>query len=415
MGMDWTLKRDDENERQYIWRICRAKDTGLIDCSWEETALIINRGLGKDEDSYLCESAYRKAYQMARDYYDDVFSKQNDDQRLQAQKKEMTMLATQLQDQRREYNKILTGEARAQHLRNVIREAAKDLPALGIVPKGLLEHNVSDCEAVLFLSDWHYGMKTKNVWNVYNTEIAMNRMLELACKVREALLRHQVSKLHVVILGDMVAGAIHTGTRVAAEELVCEQLMHVSELLAEVINDISQCVPEVQIYTTYGNHSRTIQNLKDSVHADNMERIIPWWLEERFSESDTVNVVSDSECSYDELLLIPVCGWNIAATHGDLDSPKKAGATFGAVFSRKFGKQIDYVVLGHWHHSESVDTLGVDTVVVPSLCGVDSYAHTKRLYSEPGQSLMMFSSQHGRECIYTIRFTETSYSEPTDI
>ena len=395
----------EENERQYIWRVCGAKDAGLIDKSWTEVAEIINRGLGKPEDEYLCESAYRKAYQIARDYNEDVFSKRepNYSKQIQEQRDLLYQQKRQLMDQRREYNKEMAVAARAEHLHEVIQLCASNLPALTI-PEYRSEL-CGDREAVLFLTDWHYGMTTDNVWNTFNSEVAVARIAETVQATKEAMCRHEVCRLHVVLLGDMVAGAIHVGSRVEAEETVCEQLMHVSELIAQTVSELASFVPDVIVYSTYGNHSRTVQNCKESTHRDNMERIIPWWLTERLQNTSVV-VVPEEEASYGELIHVPVCGYNIIATHGDLDKPNSAGVTLSALFQRKLGISVDYVVLGHLHRSQSIGSLGIDTYVVPSLCGSDAYAHSKRLYSLPGQTLMIFSPSKGRECIYTIRFTD---------
>ena len=68
------IKRiDNENEHQYIWRLCEAKENGLLDLDWKGLAEIFNKELCDDETEYKDESAYRKSYQYAKMYYDDVF------------------------------------------------------------------------------------------------------------------------------------------------------------------------------------------------------------------------------------------------------------------------------------------------------------------------------------------------------
>ena len=43
-----------------------------------------------------------------------------------------------------------------------------------------------------------------------------------------------MKKLHVFILGDMIEGCLRASSRVASEELAADQVIHVSELLAEL-------------------------------------------------------------------------------------------------------------------------------------------------------------------------------------
>ena len=139
-------------------------------------------------------------------------------------------------DQRREYHALLTKQARQEHLAEVIRDCAAHMNQMA--PLTFQEAGSvlpSDREAVLVLSDWHYGMVADNIWNKYNVEICKERVEHVVRRACVALDQYGVGVLHVVILGDMAAGAIHTSCRVASEENTCEQLMHVSELLAQAI------------------------------------------------------------------------------------------------------------------------------------------------------------------------------------
>lgn len=198
----------------------------------------------------------------------------------------------------------------------------------------------------------------------------------------------------------MVAGAIHVGTRVAAEETTIDQLMQVSELLAQMINELSMSVPEVVVHSTYGNHARVVANKKDSIHADNMERIIPWWLRERFADNPRICV---EESLYYEFIKVRLFDENLVAVHGDLDSVKDLGSMVNALFGRAYGEQINYAIMADKHHKESFERLGVDSHIVGSLCGTDEHANSKRLYSKPSQSLMVFTPD-GFECEYVIDF-----------
>lgn len=151
---------------------------------------------------------------------------------------------------------------------------------------------------------------------------------------------------------------------------------------------------------TYGNHLRTVQNKNDSIHADNMERLIPWWLEQRLGRRDDVVF---PEAEYYEFLYFNVCGYKICATHGDLDNVKSAGRTLNTLFVKKYGSEIDYVILADKHHKEEFEELGIESMVVRSLCGTDEYANGKRLYSTPGQLMMVFKPGMGADACYQIK------------
>ena len=70
--MDFSI-HENETEREYIWRVGKYVSEGKI--TWKELANIINEKWRDSEEEYRDESAYRKPFQSAKSYYEDVFSK----------------------------------------------------------------------------------------------------------------------------------------------------------------------------------------------------------------------------------------------------------------------------------------------------------------------------------------------------
>ena len=397
--MDSNLKRlDGETQDQYFYRVCNMKDS--LGFTWPQMAEIFNAEFGCNKG----DTAYRKRWAA----FNRIFNANADKlvgesaylNEIKEQMDELYKAKRQLSDQRREYNKILTSDARADHLAEKLIEAAQIAPLKSYHDLCAYKNDFSVEEAVLVCSDWHYGQVTDNIWNRYDTEICLQRVSKLFNKVCNALNNHDVKKLHIVLLGDLINGAIHTGSRVAAEENTCEQLMHVSEILANFINALSPRVYEINVYSTYGNHARTIQNKNDSIHSDNMERIIPFWLKQRLQNNHKVHII-DSE--FYEFIYFDVCGHNIVCTHGDLDRFKDIGVTVNSLFSKKYGKTIDYTFSGDKHHLEAFEQFGIESALVGSLCGTDEYANNKRLYSNPMQTLCIFTPEDGKLCTYNIK------------
>lgn len=305
-----------------------------------------------------------------------------------------------LYDQRREYNKLLTSDARAEHLNEELIKAAyrlNDKHPLQFKEKWF-EVN-SHKEAVMFWSDWHYGMLTNNIWNTYNTTICKDRVKTFVEISKEFIRLNNISKLNIVMLGDAAHGSIHTGCRIQSEEDACDQLMNVSEIMAQAINDLSNEVNNIDVYSCYGNHLRTIQDKKDSIHSDNMEKLIPWWLRQRLQGNTKIRII---ESEYKEFTKLNVLGYNICCVHGDLDNFKNLGRDVNTIFSRKFGETIDYTVSGDKHHLEEFEQYDIESILIRSLCGTDDFANNKRLYSKPGQTLMIFNDTYGREATYHI-------------
>jgi hypothetical protein len=305
-------------------------------------------------------------------------------------------------DQRRELNKIERDIARQEYIDSKLIEAAESLnetigPLFGEAMYA--DNEIENSEAVLVFSDWHYGMVVDNVFNKYDTDICKNRVQAVVNNAINRIKVHKCNALHLILLGDAFHGAIHTSVRVASEELVVDQIMQVSEIIAQAINALSMFVPGVYVYTTYGNHGRVVSNKKDSIHKDNLERIVGWWLKQRLKDNERVTMMPDSGT---EFVFVNACGHDICAVHGDLDSVRTSPRLLTTLFFKEYQKNIECIILGDKHHRESFEELGVVSMICGALCGSDDYANEKRLFSKPNQLLLIFD-ENGLDAEYRIR------------
>ena len=104
-----------------------------------------------------------------------------------------------------------------------------------------------------------------------------------------------------------------------------------------------------------------------------------------------------------EFLFVNACGHDICAAHGDLDAVRTSARILTTLFNKKYGKNVEYILLGDKHHRESFEELGVTSMVCGSLCGADDYASDKRLYSEPSQLLLIVTPECGVDAEYRLR------------
>lgn len=378
------------------------KQDGSIDLDWSEIkdkyGINLNSDTIRKANGSIFGGSFRTAYLKNQIYTNpDEFSKEKElDKKLADIRKEKQKLF----DQRREYNKLLTSDARAEHLNDELLHIAENLnKEYPLVQLDEYKPVNTKREALLAFSDWHYGMVTENIWNTYNTDICKRRVKKLVTKVIEYLELNKIDMLHIALLGDAAHGGCHVSCRVKSEEDTCDQIMHVSEIMAEAINKLSAHVNHITVYSCYGNHLRTIQNKQDSVDSDNLEKLIPWWLKQRLKENSKIDIV---ESEYKEFTRIDVCGHHVCCVHGNLDSFRNLGSTVNTIFSRKFGETIDYTISGDKHHLEEFEQFDIESILIRSLCGTDDYANGKRLYSKPGQTLMIFNLEDGREATYHI-------------
>lgn len=401
------IKRENESLVEYHKRIINGKlvDKTLSDYDYTELSeLLYGRKYASDVARRMMYGS-RKTIEL---FESENFGLLSDSALLKNIRKEKEELIKEKQrvfDQRREYKKLLSETGRLEHLYDSLSDAANNLcNSVGKLynedkTEQVVIDNETDNEAILVFCDWHYGMTTKNIFNEYNTEICKKRVGKVVDYAIKRMLLHQCKKLHIVVLGDVVHGGIHVSARVASEELVCAQLMQVSEILAQSIEKLSRYANETKVYFTYGNHARTIQNKNDSTHRDNMERLVPWWIKERLNSYENIRVADESE---NEFVLIEACGRNFCATHGDLDSVKSSPRLLSTLFHRVYNKDIDYILLADKHHHESFGELGVTAIICGALCGSDDYASEKRLFSTPEQLMLIVNQVDGVDAEYRI-------------
>jgi hypothetical protein len=402
--MERYARRPDESEISYHKRLVYGKlvDKTLADVDYSELAPYVYG------QAYSSDVARRMMYGSKRTL--DLIEKcaeQNINsgdilETIQTERLELQKERQRFYDQRREYNKLVSVDARRENLESCLIDAAENLnESIGALYGGSYCVNTDPTtEAVLVFCDWHYGLTTNNIWNNYNTAICKTRVQSVVQNAIQKITLHGCSKLHIIVLGDLIHGAIHTSARVASEELVCEQIMNVSELLAQSINELSRYVDETIVYITYGNHARTVQRKEDSIHRDNMERLISWWLKERLKNNDGVQIAPESA---DEFIFVDTCGHGICASHGDLDSVKSSTRLLPTLFQKKYGRDIECVLLADKHHRENFEELGVNAMICGALCGSDDYANGKRLYSTPEQTLLIVTKDLGIDAEYRIK------------
>ena len=147
-----------ETEEAYLWRIGQMVDTAILP-SWSEINDVVNGELGIDEDKWRDESAFRKKYQAAKKFYDNVFSKsqgtasgENLDEKIDTIKKLTVSLRDERNELNRKYREASRRDAYIDQLVRAVKEA--DLGVLDYDDnknfKGVLE---SDNDMIISFSD----------------------------------------------------------------------------------------------------------------------------------------------------------------------------------------------------------------------------------------------------------------------
>lgn len=299
-----------------------------------------------------------------------------------------------LSDEKRQINERLRELTRVEdffkRLENKINSDESD-----IVLKEIVNTKDNEKEAVLMLSDWHYGILIDNEVNKYDSSIAIDRASKLVTKVKEYCILNDVKKLNVFCLGDLISSEIRTIIKMENREDLSTQIYEVGELLSECMKDLSEVVP-LEVTFTFGNHERT--GLKDlSKDSDNFTILIEKLVEKELRGYK--NVIVNSSKTNSDLIYKTIKGKNFVGVHGHQENRTKVATDLQTMLN---GKNVDYVCMGHLHTQSNRREGMAEVFVNGSLCGTDAYAYGKRLFSPPSQKLLIVDD-YGVECIYNIQ------------
>lgn len=253
----------------------------------------------------------------------------------------------------------------------------------------------SDKEAILCISDWHYGIEINNYNNVYNTNVARQRVTLLLAETLRFVKEYKIKRLHVVNLGDMIAGRIHSQIKMESRIDSVTQIMEVSELIAEFLQDLSK-VTQVEYYEVLDNHSRIEPNIKESLELESLARITGFYLKQRMNNNPNVNI-NDNEFGLD-IASFNVLGHNVAGVHGNKDKQKTVINSL-TLYTKEF---YDLILTAHMHHFSAEEQNETMRISNGSLMGTDSFAQKLRLNAKPSQTLIVCTKENPVYAVHKI-------------
>ena len=205
-------RKEGESENQYIWRIGNLIDDGLLD-GWKSIIDVINKELRNDETEYRDESAYRKKYQYAKMFYDEIFSKYNEDeymQELEKKRREIQKERQKLNTTKNEYSKDIRKQSRFELFYEQIKDNISELPLPKLLP---IESEGSNIEYILTIADIHCGANFVSENNSYSMDICKNRFQTLLERTIAFVKERNIKKLNIkklIILKIIIKNIIQT-------------------------------------------------------------------------------------------------------------------------------------------------------------------------------------------------------------
>ena len=384
-----------ETFEQYRHRLYNLKFENKIQVTWTDLAELFFSAFGIQRD----ESKWRKeAHAIMEDA--DVVSSDREKQSdiLLEIKKERVKLS----DERVQNNAYIRRLAREDTLVEIAHILADSMNSKKLLPeyKGYIKDSYA--EAIIQISDWHYGLEINNHWNKFNPEICKRRVAELMDEALKFCDTYNVGTIHLVNLSDLIAGRIHQSIRYQSRFDAMTQILDVSEIVAEMIAMFISRGIFVNYYDCLDNHSRLEPIKTDSLDLESLARIVPHYLRARFDKSDMVEI-RHNEFS-DDIITFEVWngGYKVAGVHGHKDKPGKVVENLTLMTKRHY----DLILTAHLHHfscDEQNETLIISN---GSLMGTDDYAKDLRLTSRPSQNIILVTEDSVADLIHRVTFVE---------
>lgn len=392
-NINWERK-PEEDENVYTYRVCENKD---VIGSWQDVADILNRELNHE----YTESKYRKTYQSFNKLFNVMKEKIINNDELYIREQELLLAIKQERQKLNDLRALVNNESRVQTrtddmFEKIVESVKLMQDSVPFVNNTIVEKDGSTTKGILLLSDWHIGLDTTNSLNTFNMKVAKRRINKLFNTVLRENVKHNIDTLYVANIGDVVSGLIHTTTRLESREKVMEQVMNASELIAELLYNLSKDV-NIEYYSVFGNHDRIFADKKEAQNADNYCTIIDWFLKHRFLESENVNIHTNE--FDDGIGVFSIYNHNYCFTHGDKDNISNIVSNISLMTKRNY----DAMFMGHRHSVAMNEVHGTYVIQNGTLSGVDEYAVNIRKSSRPSQTLVVVSEEDPLETLRIIK------------
>lgn len=320
-----------------------------------------------------------KESQRKSDTQEDEYFKQ-----LRLEKQEIRKEKQKLFDERTALTKVLREQSRKESLIDIVKNAIDNYHS------EKFEYSYSptidsDNDLIIHITDVHCGVDIESLFNTFNVEVLKKRLSKYLDEVLDIQNTYNSKNAYCILGGDLIQGIIHVNARIEAKENVVDQVMLVSDIIGNFINELRHKFENVFIYTTPGNHGRVNANKEENAKGENFDFLVPYVLKKDFKNVDNVFVVDNTLDDY--IATFEVRGHQVFASHGDKDTPKNVVWNMTKLARKANVKLPDIIYLGH-RHTNGLTTVD-DVKVIESGCvdGMDNYSIDHRFVGTPEQTI----------------------------
>ena len=298
-----------------------------------------------------------------------------------------------------EYNAIQRAEARNDLFNEQIIKAIERLePIKGTRPKLDVEPCDKHRTALLAISDLHAGstFTVKGIYNEIVNEYSYDIMCARLWSIIDKIEADDIvfDDLTLAICGDLVEGILRESSLTKLREPVTDTVIRLAEFLSEWIYQLSvRLEKKVNVVIIGGNHD-TVRSLtsRPMFEGENLTKIVVEFIKLRLQDLDWITVDD-----YQDVAIKNIQGVNVMFQHGE-DKDLKTTMDY---FSNLYNIDVDEIVAGHLHRSES-KTVGITELGdrqltrVGSIVGTDSYAKQVRASARPSCYIALYEEDNGK-------------------
>lgn len=395
-------KLPTETEEQFLWKVGQLIDSGEIE-NWSSINDIINTELGIDEEKWRDESSFRKRYQAAKKFYNNVFSKMENEeyqQKLDVMNRELQRNTIKFRDNRNAWSKQNYADTRIDETMQLIEELLPNIGNTNFEVHDIPNIN-GESSLLVCLSDLHIGQTFNSFWGSYNTEIAKSRLNEYLEEVIKIGKTHNSKNIHICSIGDQISGSIHSTIQITNKENVIEQVKIAIELISSFVYELTKHFENVYFYEVSGNHSRLNPNKDLTLRDERLDNLIGWSVCGLLKHVNNFHDMMHRK--FDNTIAeANIDGKNYLLIHGDMDSINKTG--IGNLVTM-LGFCPEYIVCGHKHTPAMNEFNGIRVYQSGSMPGGGcDHTVSHRMSGKPSQTVLVCDSR-GVICNYDVKLS----------
>lgn len=326
-------------------------------------------------------------------YYKDKFKDEKIDSlnELTLKKAEIEMSRQKMFDERRSLKKMYRDMGRIDNMTEIVRRAINEYVQTPIPSSSIIPMCKSDNDMIVHLTDIHCGLKVHNEFNKFDSEVLRQRMSKYLGYIKCIVAENHPENCYVILGGDLINGFIHLSTRLDNKENVIQQVITVSELISQFIENISTLVNHVYVYSAAGNHGRTNPNKNDYYKGENFDVLVPYYQKVYFRNFNNVDICDNRIDEY--TASFKVRNKQIFAVHGNKDTTLTVVHNMQKFANRLSMPMPDMIFMGHRHCNGVTTVEGVKVIESGSIDGMDNYCVDRRLIGSPEQMVVIVNDE----------------------